>query len=532
MSQTRLIVLRGPVLHAALTVFVLVGSLQAQEVSVPAAAGSQLEVRLETRDGKNQFYIGDRIELELVFRNTTPDLHGLNSTDYGDIADKVEIVPASGWTQWRGQSAHDYVGFTTLGSTELLRVPVVLNRGFVFKEPGHYEIRVKTDRLSLGGGHLVTTNAVGIDLVPMQADVELEQVKSLMSKIGTAWTDARGSTKARQEAVSRLADLQGDVALIAKVRMILAGDLEMGRVSREALASTRNLQLQLALLEDAWKDPTISPVYDMPDALQETRALIRGQTLPGWVMVTGGPDRRATEEHKVDMEDLLRSLPMRSGQNRADAAYYLMMDRALPAADRAVAKPVALEEFAHMNDIEQHMLLELAWPAIRDVSLTSALRAMLDRSPTDKDAIERLDELEAQVRYPNEITGLELYSRFLSPLNPGVSKAQEVHQRLSSADEWRITPLFSCLEDAATCSRGGDSSETLFMIVITPIHTVSLRRSRFSKAFTRSNGFVSEVNVQCDVYKDRHGLEYWILADDSDRGKKGDLYQIVYGPGK
>jgi len=101
------------------------------------------------------------------------------------------------------------------------------------------------------------------------------------------------------------------------------------------------------------------------------------------------------------MEDLLRSLPMRKGQNRADAAYYLMMDRSLPASDRSAAKPVALEEFANMSDDEQHMLLEAAWPAIRDVSLKTALRAILDRSPADKDVIERLDDLEAQSLTPH-----------------------------------------------------------------------------------------------------------------------------------
>jgi len=397
MGQARLIVRRCSVLLAALTLFVLTGSLSAHEIPVQIAAGSEPEVQLEARDGKTQFYVGDRIELELVFRNTTPDSYALNITDYGDIADEVEITPASGWTQWQGQSAHDYEGVTSLGSADL-RVPIVLNQGFVFREPGHYEIRVKTKRLRLGGDRLVTTNAVGIDLVPMHADVELEQVKSLMSVIGSAWTDTQGYSKARREAVERLAALQGDVALIAKVRLILAEDLEMRRVTREALASTRNLPLQLSLLEDAWRDPTISPVYDMPAALQETRALMRGQTLPGWLMFGSAPEPLAAEEHQADMEDLLRSLPLRTGQNRADAAYYLMMDRTLPAADLAVAKPVALAEFARMNDMQQHILLEAAWPAIRDVSLTSALRAMLDRSPTDKDAIERLDELEAEMR--------------------------------------------------------------------------------------------------------------------------------------
>ena len=397
MSQARLIAGSSPVLHAALSLFVLAGSLSAQAIPVQAA-GSAPEVRLETRDGESQFYIGDRIELELVFRNITPP-YIVNNTDYGDIADVVEIVPASGWTQWQGRSGHDYECETAPGSAEL-RIPIVLNEGFVFREPGHYEIRVKTNRLRPGGDRLVTTNAVGIDLVPMDANAEAEQVKSLMSEIGSARTDAQGSSHARHQAISRLAALQGDDALIAKVHLILAEDSEMRGVTREALASTRNLPLQLSLLENAWKDPTISPIYDMPAALQETRALMRGQTLPGWAMVVPLPDPKTAEEHNADMEDLLRTLPMRTGQNRADAAYYLMMDRTLPAADHAAAKPVALEEFANMSDDEQHLLLQSAWPAIRDVSLKTALRAMLDRSPADKDVIERLDELEAQVPAP------------------------------------------------------------------------------------------------------------------------------------
>jgi len=288
MGQATLIVRRGSLLYAALSLFVLAGSLSAQELPFQAAASSAPEVRLETRDGKRQFYLGDRIELELVFRNITPP-YAVNNTDYGDIADVVEIVPASGWTQWQGRSAHDYESETAPGSAEF-RIPIVLNVGFVFREPGHYEIRVKTNRLRPVGDHLVTTNAVGIDLAPMDANAEAEQVKSLMSEIGSARTDAQGSSQARHEAVERLAALQGDVALIAKVRLILAEDFEMRRVTREALASTRNLPLQLSLLEDAWKDPTISPVYDMPAALQEARFDARtnssgvgdGRTTPGF----------------------------------------------------------------------------------------------------------------------------------------------------------------------------------------------------------------------------------------------------------
>lgn len=405
MAERRLV--PGPVLLAALILFAADGSLPAQQVPATPASGPGPEVQLEAHDGKNQFYIGDRIELDLVFRNITSDPYMLNASDYGDIADDVEITPASGWMRWHGPSGHDYSDEMTLGSSEI-RLPIVLNEGFVFREPGHYEIRVTTNRLTQGSSVLnlkasapATTNAMGIDLEPMPPDVEAEEVKALVSQIDSADVQTQAGSDVHREAVSRLADLQGDDALRAKVRLILAADDDMRNAMREALASTRNLPLQLSLLEAAWNDPAIPPVYDMPDALQDARALVRGETLPGFVMVVGppaDPDKAAkiAEEHRADMEALLRSLPMRSGQSRADAAYYLMEDRSLPPADIAAAKPVALDEFTNMDDTAQHMLLETAWPSIRDPSLTPVLRTMLDRSPADKDAIARLIELDPQ----------------------------------------------------------------------------------------------------------------------------------------
>jgi hypothetical protein len=293
-----------------------------------------------------------------------------------------------------------------LGTTES-RIPIVLNEGFVFQEPGHFEVRVTTNRLSQGSdlSHLqpngpVTTNALGIDLVPMPADVEAEHVKSLMFEIASVDRHTKAGSAAHKEAISHLATLPGDDALRAKIRLIVAEDDDMRQVTREALASTRNLPLQLSLLEAAWKDPAIPPVYDLRGALDMTRALLHGQTLPGWTMAGTVADKdtlaKANEQHRADMEDLLRTLPQRSGESRAAAAYYLMEDRSLPAEDVAAVKRVALEEFTSMNDTEQHMLLETAWPAIRDTALAPVLRAILSKSPADKDAIARLIELDPQ----------------------------------------------------------------------------------------------------------------------------------------
>ena len=55
---------------------------------------------------------------------------------------------------------------------------------------------------------------------------------------------------------------------------------------------------------------------------------------------------------------------------------------------------------------------------------------------------------------------------------------------------------------------------------------------RFPAVFRHSVGGVSEINVSCDIYTDKFGLEYWLFSDDSAVAKKGDLMQIVYGPSK
>jgi hypothetical protein len=42
---------------------------------------------------------------------------------------------------------------------------------------------------------------------------------------------------------------------------------------------------------------------------------------------------------------------------------------------------------------------------------------------------------------------------------------------------------------------------------------------------------VSEAHAcSCDVYVDRFGLQYWLYQEDYNTDKKGDLFQIVYGP--
>lgn len=136
--------------------------------------------------------------------------------------------------------------------------------------------------------------------------------------------------------------------------------------------------------------------------------------------------------------------------------------------------------------------------------------------------------------YPNEIKGYSFYAQYLAPLRPHQSDAKQVVQVLGSDQglelkNWTVSALYSYSEDFITCSHG-PRNDPLDAIVIRPKHRVSLRRLKFPPAFSHSYGGVSEINVICDVYTDRFGLEYWVVSGDFPPYKKGDLLQIKYGP--
>jgi len=137
--------------------------------------------------------------------------------------------------------------------------------------------------------------------------------------------------------------------------------------------------------------------------------------------------------------------------------------------------------------------------------------------------------------YPNELPDFKFYAKYLSPLRPYISDRTAVISVLGpderiEAGHWRIQSFF--------VGKGEDSKirpevvGRLAEFRIRPKQRVSMLGVKFPAAFTHSFGSVSEINVSCDVYSDSFGLEYWIHSEDWRNGKKGDLYEIVYGPSK
>ncbi|SDF89964.1 hypothetical protein [Terriglobus roseus] len=362
------------------------------------------EVTLEPHDGKTHFYLGEPIRLDVVYRNNSGTPMMLNGTDYGDLSDKVSITPAEGWIQWRGQSGHDYASVQTLTS-HAERVPIRVNDGYVFRKPGHYTIRVTADRVSGGTmGKSTTipptlTNGVEIDVDEMPKGMEADIVRQVQNEVANAPAGVMGQ-RIRQAAFARLAALQGDDALTEKVRLIVAEDEDFRSFMPVAMATTSNLPHQLELLQAAWRNPANPPRWDEPSAMDETRRLIANLPLQGWQMVV--MPRKPTEAeqqliaaHNRDMEDLLTSMPQRTGESRTTGAYYLLEFPGLTEAEKQQAHEYAVEEFPHMNNIMQGMLLQTAHPPLRDPRLIPALKATLDKTPADREPVIAALELTA-----------------------------------------------------------------------------------------------------------------------------------------
>jgi hypothetical protein len=318
----------------------------------------------------------------------------------------------------------------------------MLNRSIVFQQPGHYEITITTMRLIPSRTGIPpgtqccvprwseTTNAVGIDILPRDEHEESALVAQLSNLIEkekpqSAFSDdfknqqeplvnelegmlknppadsqrmmelalqlraaeaaevARiGKQKeARREAATRLSYLQGDDAVRAKVRWILAdndhGGDDTGLVMLSGLAHSRHLQLQMKLLHAAWVDTQGVPTDVLQSALQQTKAFLQNETfelylshgVPGRML----PQTEVVEEYNRELGEIVATLPQRAGSNREQTAYYLLMSgHGLNPVDASKVRAVIAEDFAGMSPGLQSTLLRMQWKELCDPALPVA----------------------------------------------------------------------------------------------------------------------------------------------------------------
>jgi hypothetical protein len=182
--------------------------------------------------------------------------------------------------------------------------------------------------------------------------------------------------EARREAAIQLSYLQGDDAVRAKVGWILAdkedgsGD-DTGQVMLGGLAHSRNLQLQLQLLQAAWDDTERVPTGVLQSALQESKAFLQHETfelydshgVPGRTL----PHAEVVEEYRHELGEIVATLPQRTGSNRELTAYYLVRaGGGLNPADASRLRAEVAAEFAGMSPGMQNEMLRWGWKELCD----------------------------------------------------------------------------------------------------------------------------------------------------------------------
>jgi hypothetical protein len=136
---------------------------------------------------------------------------------------------------------------------------------------------------------------------------------------------------ARREAAVRLAYLAGDDAVRAKVHFIgdegeVGEGNPIGPIMRDGLPSSRNKQLQLTLLEAAWRDPHRVPNSELHNALRQAKELTHKQwvTDEGMLWVGTAEERQmALDQYQAEINEVISTLPLRTESNRTETIDFL-----------------------------------------------------------------------------------------------------------------------------------------------------------------------------------------------------------------
>ena len=301
---------------------------QSQEAS-PAG----VSVRLELKEGKADFLMGEPIILKLTLWAEQPG-YLADVTNIFGVSEQIDVTPSEGAFQWHGWNATDVITLEPLTATGRSQ-SLLLNDGVIIKAPGTYSVSVTTRRVAQGTRTdfsslkwlTLTSNPVVIHVAPMSEDEEAKRVAEL-SKI-IAQTDH--SDGLDHPAEVHLACLVGDIAARKKVELYLTGRDDITGIRKTGLALSRNKELELTLLDEAWRSVKRVPDQYLLEQMLILRQLDAGIAVQGFRPVSAGLTKEEAARELADrtqyVSEILATMSHRRGTNKSATREFLDQEK-------------------------------------------------------------------------------------------------------------------------------------------------------------------------------------------------------------
>jgi hypothetical protein len=312
-------ILRGA---SVMALCVLTLSVAGAASAEPLLAGAR--VALELVDGKSDYFVGERIRLRLRFSAAEGADYTIDSMQYFVPHDRLDVTPAEGTFRWQAISNSDVIARQPLPSKGFV-VPLMLNDSIVITRPGAYHVSGTTNRLQRGYGvGTITTDEIEIHVAAMPEDDERARVEA-----DTMTLKKGADVKARREAAEDLAYLTGDAATREKVKHYLLSDPDpcVTQSIEKGLAISGNKDLELQLLDKAWRSQQRVPDRALLDQMIHIADLAAGIPVRGWTQIMPEPSaeekRRSSSQQEFYRQQIEQTLAQRRGDNKAQTEAWL-----------------------------------------------------------------------------------------------------------------------------------------------------------------------------------------------------------------
>jgi hypothetical protein len=317
------------VMVAVLAAHFAFGARGPDRIAPASASGAQtsnslpegLSVRLAAPDEKTDYLMGEPIVLRLTFSSDQPG-YKVDMTRMFGPSVTVNVTPSDSVFRWHGIDTSDVITMTPVTPSGISE-RVWLNGSIIFKRPGRYSVSVTTAVEHNGAWQKLTSTAVAINLTPMSQAEEVKRLSSLSEAIAKTdhsdWLD--------HGAEEQLACLEGDRAARKKVELYLTGNDDITGIRRTGLALSRNKNLELKLLDDAWRAVDRVPDQLLLDQIILLRHLRAGIPVRGWTMVapahTTDEVIRAQAETAPYIKEIVATVRKRQGDNKTATQAFL-----------------------------------------------------------------------------------------------------------------------------------------------------------------------------------------------------------------